>query len=263
MVKVSDVINWVEQQTGHSLNQDEGVHHGSSQTEVKQALVCWMATRKALAAAAEMGAGFVIGHESLYYPYNAAVKQDNPPGWEDWRVNRQRRELLEESGLTFLRVHGSADEICILDDFAALLRLGQPVVKEDKYGNVYEIDPCPLAALVEKVKARTSLTSVRVSAPQGLEQEVSRIGLPWGGMGLSTNVGYQEQLAEQGCDVFIAGEADNYAFRFAAECGIPVIETSHEVSENPGLRHFTEMLAAAFPAVRFRFYENVCIWRGM
>ena len=52
-------------------------------------------------------------------------------------------------------------------------------------------------------------------------------------------------------------------FRFAAECGIPMIETSHELSENPGLRRFTAMLMDAFPGVEFRFYENECIWRTL
>jgi putative NIF3 family GTP cyclohydrolase 1 type 2 len=49
--------------------------------------------------------------------------------------------------------------------------------------------------------------------------------------------------------------------RFAAECGIPMIETSHEVSENPGLRRLTGVLDEAFPDVQFAFYENECIWR--
>ena len=87
--------------------------------------------------------------------------------------------------------------------------------------------------------------------------------LPWGGMGLFVNVGYQQELIEQGCDVFIAGESDNYGFRFAAECAIPMIETSHEISENPGLRRFAEILSAEFPGLDVRFYENACTWRMM
>jgi putative NIF3 family GTP cyclohydrolase 1 type 2 len=61
--------------------------------------------------------------------------------------------------------------------------------------------------------------------------------------------------------VFIAGESDNYGFRFAEECGIPMIETSHEISENPGLRRFSGMLAKAFPQVEIRFYQNECVWQ--
>ena len=87
-----------------------------------------------------------------------------------------------------------------------------------------------------------------------------RVGLPWGGLGLFVNVGYRQRLIEVGCDVFIAGESDSYGFRFRVELGIPMIETSHEDSENPGLRHFTDLLAAAFPQVAFPFYENANIW---
>jgi hypothetical protein len=57
-----------------------------------------------------------------------------------------------------------------------------------------------------------------------------------------------------------AGETDNYGFRFAVESGIPLIETSHELSENPGIRRFTSLLAANFPEVAFAFYENQCTW---
>ena len=97
---------------------------------------------------------------------------------------------------------------------------------------------------------------LRVSAPKGLDQIVSKIGLPWGGMGLVNNIGYQQKLIELGADVFISGESDNYAFRFAAECGIPVIETDHDVSENPGISSFADMLQERFPELDVSFYEN-------
>ena len=84
------------------------------------------------------------------------------------------------------------------------------------------------------------MPALRVSAARGMDQVVHRVGLPWGGLGLFVNVGYQQRLIEQGCDVFIAGESDNYGFRFAAECGIPMIETSHELSENDGLQRFVD-----------------------
>jgi putative NIF3 family GTP cyclohydrolase 1 type 2 len=78
---------------------------------------------------------------------------------------------------------------------------------------------------------------------------------------LFVNVGYQQALVEQNCDVFIAGESDNYGFRFAQECGIPMIETSHEISENNGLKRFAKILAQELPEVKINFYENKCVWR--
>jgi len=167
---------------------------------------------------------------------------------------------LEEHDLTLVRIHGSLDEICIYDDFVALLGLGHPVA-ERGLAKVYEIQPSPLSALVERVKERTGMPSLRVSCPKGMEQIVHRVGLPWGGLGLFVNVTYQQRLIEMGCDVLIAGESDNYGFRFSAELGIPMIETGHEISENPGLEHFARMLQSRFPELDVAFYECEPAWR--
>ena len=221
-----------------------------------------MATPPAIRAAGEAGHDLLIGHESLYYPYGVLTAANPPEGWEQWQVNSQRRELLEKHGLTFLRLHGSLDEICIFDSFASVLGLGEPVFA-DGLVKVYEIPECSLRDLVGRVKERLELPVVRAAGAADMDRRVRRIGLPWGGLGLFVNVGYQQRLVAQHCDVFIAGESDNYGFRFAQECGIPMIETSHEISENPGLRRFTEMAAGIFPGVEFRFYENKCVWRAV
>ncbi len=113
---------------------------------------------------------------------------------------------------------------------------------------------------MKKVKKRIGVANVRVSAPKSMEQKVGRVGLPWGGLGLSVNVEYQQRLIEKGCDVFIGGESDEYGFIFASECGIPIIETSHVISENLGLKHFTIMLKDEFPQIEVNFYKNQCPW---
>jgi putative NIF3 family GTP cyclohydrolase 1 type 2 len=219
-----------------------------------------MATPDAIRAAGTRGHDLLIGHESLYYPYNAPDAADLPADWETWHVNRRRRALLAGYGLTFLRLHGSLDEICIFDAFAELLDLGTPV-RADGLIKVYEIEPRPLGVLVAAVKDALDMQAVRVSPVDGMEQIVHRVGLPWGGLGLFVNVAYQQALVAQGCDVFIAGESDNYGFRFAHEAGIPMIETSHEVSEHPGLRSFVSMLRTSFPDLELEFIENPCIWQ--
>jgi len=255
----ADVIAFVTEAVGHELHSDEGVQYGFADSPVGHVLVCWMATKEALSAAAKVGADLVIGHESLYYPYNAINRTDGPAGWQDWPVNRGRRLLLDEHGLTFARLHGSLDDLCIFDIFAEKLGLGEPEAA-DHLAKVYKIAPCTLGELVERVKTRMGMKPLRVSAPGGLGQQVSRVGLPWGGLGLFVNVGYQQKLLEMGCDVLIAGESDSYGFRLSGECGVPMIETSHEDSENPGLRRFCELLRARFPDVQVTFYEVPRPW---
>ena len=259
MTTVQEIIEYVETLTGHGINRDEGLQHGEGSRTVRGATVAWMASPDAIQAAGEAGHDLLIGHESLYFPYDVVNAIEPPADWRAWPVNRQRYELLERYGLAFARLHGSVDEICIFDTFAGLLGLGDPVYV-DGLVKVYAIAPRPVRQLVDEVKASTGMPHLRVAPAGALDQIVRRVGLPWGGLGLFVNVGYQQRLIAQGCDVFIAGESDSYGFRFAAECGIPMIETSHEVSENPGLRHFTTMLSQAFPDVAFRFYENPCIF---
>ena len=260
MTQVSEVIGYVEGLSGHSLNRDEGVHWGSADTEVRHVVVCWMGTKGALTHAAELGADLVLAHESLYYPYGSLPSGGEPEPWLSWLVNVQRTGLLEKHGVTFLRVHGSLDQICIHDDFAALLGL-PPACEANGLAKVYAIEPTPFSELVAEVKRQVGMDHVRASFPEDPERVASRVGLPWGGLGLFVNVGYQQQLLELSCDAFIAGETDDCGFRFSAECGVPMIETSHEVSENPGLRHFAEMLDEAFPGLQVSFYENSCPWR--
>lgn len=260
MVLVSDIIGYVESYTGHNLNRDEGIQFGESSRPITGATVTWMASPDAIQAAGEVGHELLIAHESVYYPYDVINSQNAPLEWKKWRVNRQRLELFEAYNLSCLRLHGSLDEICIFDIFASKLGLGKPVYI-DGLVKVYEIEPCPLTSLIDTVKQKVGMEALRVAYPGDINQSVHRVGLPWGGLGLFVNVSYQQKLVELGCDVFIAGESDNYGFRFSVESGIPMIETSHEISENPGLAVFAEMLAESFPDVSFQFYENASIWR--
>ncbi len=260
MATAKDIIRKIEEWSGHKLNKDEGIHHGKDDVPLTGVTVSWMATPNAINAAGKKKDQLLIVHESLYYPYDVINSENPPAGWKKWLVNRNRREILEKHNLSCLRIHGSADDICILDDFATLLGLGKPVVSEGSL-KVYEIEPCPLNELVTRVKQRMGMKSLRVADGGDPRKVVSRVGLPWGGLGLFVNVGYQQKLIEQECDVFIAGESDNYGFRFAVEAGIPMIETGHELSENPGLHHLTEMLADEFTDIEWQFHMNRNVWK--
>ncbi|MGD2175499.1 MAG: Nif3-like dinuclear metal center hexameric protein, partial [Candidatus Brocadiaceae bacterium] len=84
MQRVSDIIAFVEESTGHPIHTDEGVWHGSADDEVEDVLLCWQATRDVLERAGQEGTDLVIGHESLYYPYDVLGGREGPEGWEEW-----------------------------------------------------------------------------------------------------------------------------------------------------------------------------------
>ena len=259
-VRIQDIIDYAESFVEWPLNKDEGMRRGDVSAEVKAVTLCWMATADVLRDAGERGDDFVICHESLYFPYNASVIPNPPADWKDWPVNRGRRELLEKHDMNVLRLHGTLDQICIFDVFAELLELGPPV-SENGLAKVFEIEPCSFRDLLERVRRCMGLKDVRYACPEHMPAQIRRIGLPWGGLGLDSNVGYQQRLVAQQCDAFIAGEADAYGFRFAVESGIPMIETGHAISEEPGIEEFAGMLARRFPELRVTFATNGPSWK--
>jgi putative NIF3 family GTP cyclohydrolase 1 type 2 len=261
MVPIRDVIAYVEQSSTHPLHSDEGLQVGDPDMQIQSILACWMATKNALERAAEVRADLVLSHESLYYPYDALVRQDNPEGWQDWPVNRYRRQLLEKHRLSFLRLHGSMDQICIFDQFRRQLRLPVAAFQGSAYYiQRYDIEPRTLDEFTRHVKSCVGMDHVRVAAPKGMAQRVSKIGLVWGGVGLFVNVAAQAELQKLGCDCLVAGESDDYGFRFSCEVGIPIIETSHEISEQAGIEYFCQRLRDRFPGLPVHMYQNRCPW---
>ena len=260
MTTANDIISWVEELKGGTINPEEGIHHGSGTTEVRGLAVCWKATPQAIEEAGQRGDDLIVGHESLYYPYYFDYDPDRTPGWPEWGINRRKKARLERYGLTYLRLHTTIDWLFIVADMAHWLGLSEPTRGEGG-AMFWEIPECPVRELVERAKRVSGLPSIRVAAPHGLDHRVHRVGLLVGGAGLCPNGGAFEPAIRAGCDVLIAGETDNYGFRYAAECGVTLIETSHEVSENPGFRHFADRLAARFPDLSVSFYENACPYR--
>ena len=237
-----------------ALGSDEGLLFGAPNAEARKLIVCWMADEPAIRHAIAIGADAILAHEALFYPYGV-LEEGKAPDFLSWETNRARLRLLAAHGISVIRAHGTLDCLCVFDAFAELLGLGAPVQAVDDMLNIHEIEPMPYGALVEQVKRRVGLEALRATHgdPNRL---VRRVGLPAGGLGLFVNVACQQKLIAHGCDVLIAGEADNYGFRFASGAGIDMIETGHETSENPGLRQFARQLTEAFPQIEIDFYEN-------
>ena len=254
----------ISKTASQKLGGDEGIHFGPAEREIRGMTVAWMATPEAIQAAGESGHQLLVVHESLFQPYDVIHSAHPPDNWESWPVNAVKRELLEHYKLTVVRLHLSVDELFILDRFSELLELGPPV-HEDGLVKVYERDFMTARELVGHVKQRLKMASVRVaglSTTAALDRPVRRIGCPWGGLGLFVNVAYQQELVAQKCDILIGGECDNYGFRFAVESGVPIIETSHDISEDPGVEDFAEWLKTEYPEVEVKFVPSPCIWEA-
>lgn len=259
-MRIGDVVQLLIETCGE-LGRDEGILFGDRNQEVTGIQVCWMASLDAIRHAAGASANLIIAHEDLYFPSWRPPGSATPVDYLSWQANQRRMTLLSQSGIAVIRSHGSLDRYCIFDAFAAKLGLGVPVVNEGPYLKAYDLPPATTyGALVERVKTALGMAAVRAT-PHDPAAPVRRAGLPWGGLGLFVNVGYMQSILKYDCDVFIGGESDNYGMHFARDSGVPLIETSHEVSENPGLAQFAQELQTMLPNVPVHFYENPMPWR--
>jgi len=254
-MKVKDLAAHAQRLKGGGLNADEGVLHGDPETEVEGVLLTWMATVPALEAAAREGCNVVLCHE-LFYLH--AQGTSLAPQHLASAPNRARLRAAAAGDITLLRLHGTLDMICLYDDFAAALGFENPTPRSG-WHKVFPIPETTVAELVERVKSSLGLPQVRVAGD--LAKRVSCVGLPWGGLGLDSNIGYTHQLIEMGADVFVAGEADEYGFTFANDAGVPMIETGHSVSENIGIKHFAQMLRDEFPGLRTVYFDDTRAFR--
>jgi len=258
-MKLRELLDWVKAATRKEFGGEEQLFFGQYDREINKVLLCWMTTVKALKKALDEKCELVVCHETVMFP-NGAPTTIQAADYFTWEANRRRMEFIQKGDLCIQRLHVSLDAFCIFDDFAKKLGLGKPVIDEGNFVKIYDIEPISFAGLVERVKKAVGMEKLRAS-PDSSDKIVRRVGLPWGGLGLYQNMGYQAALAKHGCDVFICGEIDCISMRFAEDCGILFIETSHEVSENIGLRHFAEMANEKFPDVEFICFENGVGWR--
>jgi len=247
-----EVMKWLEDRQPETGG-EEGFKFGDPQADVSGVLVCWMATTAALRQAIAERCNLVVCHETLFFPQSAPID-----GERCWPTNRLRMELMHQGGIAVYRAHGKLDRLCVFDDFAAALGL-RDVHSGEGYARVFSIPPTPIAALVERAKRATGMPAVRVTGDP--QRHVTRVGLPWGGLGLYTNISFMQRLVENGAQVGICGETDEYAMRFAEDAGLALIETSHAACENLGLRRFAALLAEAHPGLKVIFHDPGPGWR--
>ena len=239
------------------LSSEEGFRFGNPNLEVKGILVSWMATKEAIEKAIDEDCNFMIVHEDLFYPYEFQ-RDETFEKYLTWSVNHTRLKMLAEHNITVFRAHGTLDRLCILDDFAETLGLPEPTVRKG-YVRIYDVPSITVKDLALDVKKKLNLKAVRVVGD--FDREISRIGLPWGGLGLSLNIGFLEELLRYAPQVLIAGETDEYAMYYALDADVNIIETGHSISENIGLKGFVEKLKRDHPETKIVFYECEKPWR--
>lgn len=188
-MKIKEIEKFIEGKAG-KLGDEEGFLFGNPDEELKGILVSWMATTAAIKKAGKENCNLMIVHEDPFFPpsYASNVVIEK---YLSNRVNRARIELLSKYGITVFRAHGTLDKLYILDDAWKVLGFPKPIIKEGFY-RIFQIKPIKIKDLAKKVKKAMKLDAMRVTGD--LNKKVSRVGLPWGGLGLSINAGFISRM---------------------------------------------------------------------
>ena len=264
--RLQDIIDFAAKKIGMppSSLPDGGIIIGSPETVISGLLVTWMATPRALQAAADNGLNTVLCHETFLFdemPQPHIYRWSSPPGEKPYELpdhpNQVRRQLAKKHRLAVVQIHYGLDRLCIGDDFMKHLGITS-VIAGDAYEKVYALPaPIPAYQLAETVASRLGLKAIRIAGRK--DKIISKVGNLWGGVALSSNRYWMRKQIELGAEALICGEADEYAELFAREFRDTVlIETSHAESENIGLHHVTSMLKEAFPKLPVEFFEVPC-----
>jgi putative NIF3 family GTP cyclohydrolase 1 type 2 len=212
---------------------------GDPEVEVKSAAVMWMLTVEAIREVKRVGANFVITHEPTFYTH-----VDDVSKVEKDAVYRAKRKLLDEAGLTVLRIHDSWDtwpEIGIGASLARLLDL-EEVEARGRVHRTYRMTPRRLDEFARFVRGKLGMDAVGVMG-EG-DALVERVGLSFGAMGSIENM---RTFLSMKPDVIVAGELCNWAdVRYLQDSGVALVLTDHAASENPGMRELAKFVTKQF-----------------
>ncbi len=252
-----DLLRPFEKHIGapYTLWPDGGFFSGGEDTTVKGVLLTWMATVDALEKAVSLDCNVVFCHEPPLFhikselpPYRWLTPETNG-SLPDWHPNRKRLAVIEKAGLTVIQSHYGWDRYCMFDAFARLLGLTHKT-KDHGWESVYQL---PEAMTVEEL-AHSLRGTLNFTGPVRtcgeISTRVNRVSLLWGGMGLSQNIYWVEQAIKHGAQCGIAGEMDEFFMRFVSDCRFPVIETSHQVSEEAGVCQYAADLRRLYPQLK-------------
>lgn len=206
----------------------------------------FMATRKVIGKAIELGANLIITHEPTYYNHRDEV---------DWlrgdSVYESKRALLDQNGITVWRFHDywhMHQPDGIGTGFVKLL--GWEGYVDAESGYIANIPPLPLPDLIAHLKTRLGMPTLRVVGPQ--EMTCARVALVLGAVPGDWQI---KAFQEGKVDTVICGETTEWQtceyVRDAVAGGWQkaLLVLGHEKSEEAGMDYLVEWLRPKVPGV--------------
>jgi putative NIF3 family GTP cyclohydrolase 1 type 2 len=205
--------------------------------------------------AAARRANLIITHEPTFYTHTDTL---------DWlqgdEVLRRKQALLSELGMNIWRFHDHIHSMTPDLIFAGMQReLGWQAFADPKDPFLYALPPTTVPALVDLLKARLGIETVRVVGD--LQTPVERVALLIGGASIA-ETDPMLMVGRHDLDVIVAGEILEWTLcaymRDAAQLGLKkaLIVAGHDRTEEAGMKYLPEWLSAVLPGIPSFFVES-------
>jgi len=229
---------------------------GGPDTIVTGIAVAWLPFTWALEQASKLGCSLFVTHEPTFYDH-----WDSRTELFNLKIPKERRRMLEESGMAVLRCHDLWDRYPGLGITTAWGdRLGlDRLIASDEYSRVYAVEPTTARQLANQIAGR--LISEGQPGVQLVGDGDSLVESVCIGTGAETP--YLKLVAKFDPDLVICSDDGMNYWRdgaFAVDGGPPIIVVHHGVSEEPGIARLAEQIRSGFPQVAVHHIEQKCMY---
>jgi putative NIF3 family GTP cyclohydrolase 1 type 2 len=249
---VQDVINTIVAAVPGAPFADtvDTLKTGDPGQQVQAVATTFLATAEVIQQAIERGINLIITHEPTFYGHRDETEwlQDDP-------VYEAKRHLIAEHQIAIWRFHDYLHTLQPDRTFTGLFKAldwTNYVLPEQSF--VCRLPPRPLADLVQEIKSRLGVASVRVAGD--LQMTCETVGIMVGAIGGEMHI---KTLGRLGLDVLICGEIHEWEtseyVRDAIRLGHPraLIVIGHSVSEEDGMREIIPWLEERLPGLSITF----------
>lgn len=224
---------------------------GNANVEAHKVAVAMFATPKVVKAAKEWGAQLLIVHEPTYYNH-----MDNH---SDEKIECQKRELIEKSGLTIYRFHDhphyTTPDIIAAGQLKAFDLKGK-IEYTDTFDlvRIYLDEPMTPFELAKRIEQNCGIKHVRICGARDVK--CTTISCMFGQPG-----GVFDELKNEQSEIVITGEACEWSIgeyaRDAAELGHKkaLLILGHVGSERDGMKYTKELLEKMCPELHVKYFE--------
>jgi len=256
-MKVKKVEDYIEQHVAPlklSLPQDiNGLVFGTLDMEVTGIAVCWSPTLRVIEASVENKANVILSHEWLVYEQSGSKWMETEKGVYSKIPNLKRIKLLAEHKISVLKHHSNWDIAPqgTADSFGEFLGF-KNLVKKGKLIRIYKEKPRMIKELAQGIGEKLDLGCVKVLG--NAEKKVKYIGTAVGGLGQIFT--FADDFVDTKAEILIFGETLQYGEIYTLESGLPLIVTSHEATEKPGMIKLSKLLRKEFPTINIQYVDS-------